>query len=256
MSRTNWLLVAGLTMLLGACSSPPPDQGNAAGNESALVDNETNPGPEQAHKGLGAFVDPGQMEIDDWTTLEFAVAPDAAVLAEQTEGRKLTPAAAIFVAPVMRVTLLQDPDFEVRPQSEPIQQTGRDQAATWQWKVKPVHGGNGTLVAQVEVGDRRPDGSFAATETYTRRVEVQVHVGSWKGFLSALKNAASLGDVLGALLGSLGKTLTAIAAIITAGPTVWLAIRSWRKRKDAKAAEPAATSPAPAAPKIDEPPKP
>lgn len=246
MLRINSLIIA-LILCLGACSGPP-DQTRAAppsnaADDSALVDNSATPAdntaalPEHVTKGVGAFVDPGDMDVDAWSTLEFVVGPNEAVLAEETEGRKLTPSANVYVAPTMRVTLLPDSNFQFQPQSDPIQDTGQDRTATWQWKVKPLGGGSDTLFARVEVGERRPDGSLTVSKTYTRRVAVHVHVGTWKGFLNALKSAASVGDLIGTLVGSLGKTLTAIAAMVTAGPTVWLAIRSWRKRKEAKPAE-------------------
>jgi hypothetical protein len=244
MSRTNRLrvaVVAAFVLLVSACSQAPPDT-SASPMDNGLVDTATNGDsnttlPGQVQRGVGAFVVPGDMDIDNWTTLEFVVGPDQAVLAEETEGRKLSPTATVYVAPTMRVTLLPDPNFQFQPQSDPIQDTGADRTATWQWKVKPLHGGDATLFARVEVGERRPDGSLGVAKTYTRRVGVHVTVGTWKGFVNALKSAASVGDVVGTLVGSIGKTVTSIAAIVTAGPTVWLAIQAWRKRKKAKATE-------------------
>jgi len=245
-----------LMLCVGACSSQtpesaaPPDTVTAGGapvNDNALVDdNATTENtavlPAEVTKGIGAFVDPGDMDVDTWSTLEFVVGPTEAVIAEETEGRKLTPAATVYVAPTMRVSLLPDPNFQFQPQSDPIQDTGQDRTATWQWKVKPLSGGAATLFARVEVGERERNGTLTVVKTFTRRVAVHVHVGTWKGFLNALKSAASLGDLIGTLVGSLGKTLTAIAAMVTAGPTVWLAIRSWRKRKEAKPAGVAPTT--------------
>ena len=266
MMRIDRLIVA-LALCVSACGGPPRSSAPAAtqvSDNSALVDNSTTADngtapadanevlPEQVSKGVGAFVDPGDLDVDAWSTLEFVVGPTDAVLAEETEHRKLTPSATVYVAPTMRVTLLPDPNFQFQPQSDPIQDTGIDRTATWQWKVKPLSGGSSTLFARVEVGTRERNGTLTVVKTYTRRVAVHVHVGTWKGFLNALKSAASLGDLIGTLVGSLGKTLTAIAAMVTAGPTVWLAIRSWRKRKDAKAQE--SVTPPPEA-KPDEPAK-
>jgi len=262
MPRTHCLLVAivvALGLWVSACGEPPPQSSaptttvsddsaltdNAVATEnSAAVDNADVPLPENVTKGVGAFVDPGPMDVDAWSTLEFVVGGDQAVIAEETEGRKLTPSATVYVAPTMRVTLLPDPNFQFQPQSDPIQDTGLDRTATWQWKVKPLTGGSSTLFARVEIGERERNGTLYVLKTYTRRVAVNVHVGTWKGFLNALKSAATLGDLIGTLVGSLGKTLTAIAAMVTAGPTVWLAIRSWRKRKEAKIAD-AEAKPAP-----------
>jgi len=242
-------VVLAFVLALNACGSPPPQSsaspdttatGGTPANDAALVDNTTPADnttdlPPQVSKGVGAFVDPGAMDVDAWSTLEFVVGPDEAVLAEETEGRRLTPAGTVYVAPTMRVTLLPDPNFTFQPQSDPIQDTGMDHTATWQWKVKPLGGGDATLFARVEIGERRADGTLAVAKTYTRRVAVHVEVGTWKGFLNALRSAATLGELLGTLVGSLGKTMAAIAAMITAAPTIWLALRSWRRRKAAKA---------------------
>jgi hypothetical protein len=190
------------------------------------------PAPAGVRKGLGAFVDPGDMEIDNWVTVEFVVGPDTAAITEETEGQPLTTPHPVFLSETMRVTLLPDPNFEIRPQSAAVQDTGPDMTATWQWKVKPSHGGNATLYAKVEVGTRQPDGSLAVARTYTRRVAVHVKVGTWKGFLNALRNASTLGEVLNTLFSAWEKTLLALAALIAAASGVWMAIKKWGKPKE------------------------
>lgn len=185
-----------------------------------------------AQKGRGAFVDPGDMEVDNWHHLEFVVGRNEAALAEESEDQELTRSKAIFVAPLMRVTLLPDPDFEIKPQSDVTQETGADRAASWQWMVKPLRGGSHALIAQVEVLERRPDGSIVSIETYKRRLAIRVRVGTWQGFLNALKGAATFGDILGTLFGSWGKTLTALTALIAAAVGLWAAIRKLRKPKE------------------------
>ena len=227
-----------------------PDDGDVPDEAAPLAEGPpiVPPVPD-AEKGRGAFVDPGDMEVDNWHRLEFVVGRNEAALAEESENQELTSSKAIFVAPLMRVTLLPDPDFEIKPQSDVTQETGTDRAASWQWMVKPLRGGSHALIAQVEVLERRPDGSTVSAETYKRRLAVKVRVGTWQGFLNALKGAATFGDVLGTLFGSWGKTLTSIAAMVTAVPTIWLAIQAWRKRKKAKAADSEAKAEAKAEPK-------
>jgi len=172
------------------------------------------------------------MEVDNWHHLEFVVGRNEAALAEESEDQNLTRSKAIFVAPLMRVTLLPDPDFEIKPQSDATQETGADRAASWQWLVKPLRGGSHALIAQVEVLERRPDASIVSVETYKRRLAIRVRVGTWQGFLNALKGAATFGDVLGTLFGSWGKTLTALTALIAAAVGLWAAIRKLRKPKE------------------------
>jgi hypothetical protein len=187
---------------------------------------------DSAEKGLGAFVEPDEMEVDNWYTLEFVAAPDEPGLADESEDLELTPAKAIYVAPIMRVTLLDEPSFEIRSKTDAIQLTGRNKAASWQWNVKPLTGGERSLYAKVEVLRRHPSGEYEATESRTRRVAVTVKVGTWQGFLTALRNASTLGDVLSTLFAAWKKTLVALALLIGAASGVWLAIKNWGKPKD------------------------
>ena len=108
--------------------------------------------------------------------------------------------------------------------------TGADRSATWQWNIVPKRDGKHTLSALVEVLRRNPDGSYTTTESKNRHVSLEVEVGTWQGFLTALNNAASLGDVLATLFNSWGKTLGALAALIAAIFGVPIAIREGRKR--------------------------
>src|SRR5205085_9323013 len=142
------------------------------------------------------------------------------------EDQELKGEKPIYVAPVMRVTLLPNPDFEVREKTQAIQATGNDLAATWLWSVKPLKGGDETLAANVEVG-RMNGKEFVAADSYTRHVPIRVRVGTWKGFLNALAQASSLGDVLTTLFKSWEKTLIALAALIVAVGGVVFAIRKF-----------------------------
>ena len=178
-----------------------------------------------AEKGRGAFVNTGDMDLENWHRLEFVVGTSEAALAEESEDQELTPSKGIFVAPIMRVRLLPDPNFEIRPQSPAEQNTGADRAASWQWMVKPLKGGDHSLVAQVEVLEREEDGSLRAVDTYKRRVAIKVRVGTWKGFLNALRGAASFGDLLATLFRSWEKTLLGLTALIAAAVGLWAAIR-------------------------------
>lgn len=201
---------------------------NEAAPANAVAPADEAPAADHAEKGFGSFKELDDMEVDNWYTVEFFVAPDKEALKEEAEvpAEELTAPTSIYVAPLMRVTLLNDPGFEIRAKTDAVQTTGRDRRASWQWDVKPLTDGERTLYAKVEVLKRNPDGSLEATETRTRHVAVKIEVGTWAGFLIALKNAASLGDVLTTLFASWEKTLGALALLIGAFGGVILA---WRK---------------------------
>ena len=209
---------------------------NATENAATDITNATENAVENTattiEEGVGAFVDPGDMEVDNWYTVEFAAGPNVGAITNETEGQKLTAPHQIYVAPLMRVTLLPDANFQTHPQSSDVQQTGLDRTASWQWNVKPLYRGAHGLVAKVEVLKKEEDGSLTVVDSYTRRVEVVVKVGTWKGFLRALAEASSLGDALGTLFRSWEKTLLALTALIGAAVGLWAAIKKLRKKSD------------------------
>ena len=228
----------GATATRAPASTPAPATTPAPGTGAAppvQSPSEASPSPgpapaPDARPGVGGFVAPGDMEVDSWHEVQFAVAPNAVQLQVQVEGQALAGQKPIYVAPVMRVTLLPNPDFDVQPKTEAIQQIGNDLASTWLWSVRPHKGGNEMLDALVEVG-RMNGNQFVAADSYTRHVPVRVKVGTWKGFLNALQNASTLGDALATLFKSWDKTLIALTALIGAIGGLIIAIRKFGKRK-------------------------
>jgi hypothetical protein len=185
-------------------------------------------GPPDAgvEEGVGAFVKPPPMEVDHWYVVEFAAGPTEQKIRAETEGQALTAPAQIYVGKWMRVVLLDDPAFEIKRKS-PIdgkgeQETGLDKTATWLWDVRPKAGGAHSLQAEVEVLDRKADGSFERIDGYTRKVDVTVKVGALRGTLGAIDQASSIGDKLTGLFNSWQKTVTALVALIAAiGLLMW-----------------------------------
>ena len=172
--------------------------------------------------GQGVFAKPPPMTVGSWSRLEFLVAPDAAGIAAEAGGRETSAADAIFISPVMRVTLLPDPNFDVSPQTPAEQRIGLDKRASWHWNVKPKErGGTFTLVARVQVLD---DGEVV--DDYTSRVDVRVTVGRRERIAEEIGFLTKLADQLAGLFGSWQKALAALAALITAGFVVWRTIKN------------------------------
>lgn len=184
-------------------------------------------------RGRGAFTQPEDMFVDRSYPLEFIVGPTEEAVAEEAGGLDLAPSQMVYVAPIMRVTLLPDPNFNFTAVTEAIQHTGADQSATWQWNVVPLRDGTQVLHAKVEVLRRMSGGKYVTVESKARHVQVEVKVGTWQGFINALRNAASLSDVLTTLFNSWGKTLGALVTLIGAVFGIPIAIREGRKRLQA-----------------------
>lgn len=192
----------------------------------------------EVRSGTGAFIKPAPMDVGHWYPIEFVAGPSIAALSDEAEESPLTPARPIVVSKLMRVTLLRDPNFEIRPKAKALQETGADLAATWQWDVKPQSEGTHTLIAQVDVLKRNADGSYQVFNRYSRRVSVRVGVGTVQGALNGIRNAESIGDALTALFKSWGATLVALTLLIAAAFSVRSGARRFRERQQRQLKKP------------------
>ena len=175
------------------------------------------PADEGIEQGVAAFVKPPPMIVDHWSVVEFAAGPSEDRLHEETEGQQLTTTTHVYVAPMMRVTLLDNPAFEIKAKGSPEQATGLDKTATWLWDVRPKSTDAKSLEAKVEVLRKRADGSLETIESYTRKVDVMVRVDGLKHTLAAIDDASSVGDKLTKLFTSWQKTIAALVALLGAG---------------------------------------
>lgn len=177
-------------------------------------------------EGVGAFVKPPPMQADRWYVIEFVAGPTEQKIRAETEGQDLTAPTRIYVGKWMRVTLLDDPAFEIKRKSPTTgkgeQQTGLDKTATWLWDVRPNVGGPHSLKAEVEVLSKNADGSFERIDGYTRKVDVTVKVGALKETLGAIDQASTIGEKLTKLFGTWQKTIAALVALLGAiGLLAW-----------------------------------
>jgi hypothetical protein len=147
----------------------------------------------------------------------------------------MSPTRAISIAPVMKVTLQPDPNFEIVGPNGEEKELGRDMRESWRWFVKPRDGGNFQLIARVDILDA-PNGKLI--DGYSKRVNVNVRVGTWNGFLNAVGKAKSAGEIFSALFRSWETALISLAALLTALGTVIAGVRALgpkgRKRRAVK----------------------
>ena len=209
--------------------------GGAIGNKMDAATKEIAEGttvelPADIRRGQAAFIKPDEMKIGGWYPVEFVAGPTIEALRVESEELPLTKPRPIYVGESMLVRLLKDPNFEIKAKSPALQQTGPDMAATWQWDVKPAARGTRTLIAQVDVLKRRPDGRYDLFNRFSRRVSVRVTVGKVEGVLEGIRNAESIGEALTALFRSLKATLISLGALVAAAFGVRWGFRKFRRR--------------------------
>jgi hypothetical protein len=216
-------------------STPTAHRPAAAANRPMLA-SEGPPAPpigereSTAEQGVAAFVKPPPMQVDRWAVIEFVSGPSETKIHAETEGRALTTSTAVFVAKKMRVTLLDDPAFEIKAKSEAVQDTGLDRTATWLWDVRPKVATAHPLIARVEVLRVLPGGDYETIDQYTRQVEVQAKAGALRNTLGAIDQAATIGDRLTTMFNSWQKAVAALAALVVGvGVLLWrLGVRKSR----------------------------
>lgn len=205
------------TASVSVAAAPSTDSANA---QPAVDEQAAALGVEQ---GVAAFVEPPPLEVGKFSVIKFVAGPSEAAIAAETEGVALTRSTAVYVAKAMKVTLLPNPSFEIKPATEARQTTGLDKTATWLWNVKPLDDRNQTLEAEIEIFALNDDDSFGRRlERYTRKVEVDVRVGGMQRFSEAVDDGTTIADKLSKLFGSWQKTVGALVALLGAiGLLAW-----------------------------------
>lgn len=224
------LSIVGAVIAIGALSI-----GDLVGNKMDAATQQIAEGasvdvPADIRPGQAAFIKPDEMNTGNWYPVEFVAGPTIEALKMETESLPTTKPSPIYVGENMLVRLLKDPNFEIRAKSPALQQTGPDLTATWQWDVKPGRVGSHTLIAQIDLLKRRPDGGYDVYNRYSRRVSVRVSVTDMQGLLEAIRNAESVGDALTLLFWSLRGALVALTALVVAAFGLRWALRKYRRR--------------------------
>ena len=196
-------------------------------SEGEVAEGPSQPDDGDILKGRGGFINPGDMNVGLWYPLRFVVGPDEAAIKDEAGSQELATSAAVYVGDTMRVTLLPNRNFDFEPTTPARRRTGIDKSGSWSWNVSPKRDGTHSLEAKVEVL-RLVNGRYSVVDEKTRNVSIKVKVGTWQGLMNALKNAASLGDVLATLFNSWRGAFAALSALALA---VWGAYGAIRRGK-------------------------
>lgn len=173
--------------------------------------------------GLGAFVTPPPMKLNQVETLKFVVAPNEAALRDESNQATLEPTKAIYVGKAMRVTLRPNPSFEIAPTTEAMQLTLANKSATWVWNVKPLNTHNRKLEAYIEVFALNDDDSIGKKlDDYPRDVTIQVEVDQAQRLGETVDKWTLFADKLSKFFGSWQKAVGSLVALLGAlGLLAW-----------------------------------
>jgi hypothetical protein len=173
------------------------------------------------------------------TRIQFSVAPDQAGVVEELDGAAAASMRQITLAARMKVQLLPDPNFEIVPLDPPSgeQPIGLDRRASWIWDVTPK--GTNDRPYRLTAIIRVLDEAGRQIDSYPKYVTVTVRIGTWRGFINALQNARSAGDLVSAVSKSWETAILSITALVTALGGLFVAIRALRPKAGGQRVAPA-----------------
>ena len=184
----------------------------------------------ECQPGWGGFAQPSDLWVGSATRIQFSVAPDQAGVVEELDGAAAAPMRRIMLAARMQVQLLPDPNFEIVPLDPPSgeQPIGPDRRASWIWDVTPR--GTNNQPYRLTAIVRALDQAGRQIDSYPKYVTVTVRIGTWRGFVNALQNAKSAGDLVSAASRSWETAVLSITAFVTALGGLFVAIRALRRK--------------------------
>ncbi len=209
-------------------ASTVPPAGAAAGAHTANQARTLRPVTAEAamqgvEQGVGSFAKPAPMTLKQWTPIKFFVGQAERDIREQNPDATLDEPTAVYVANAMRVRLIPNASFEIKPTSESDQTTGMYKTATWSWEVKPINDHSKVLEAEIKVFALNPDGTFGRFIVgYSKSVPVEVQVSGVDRTIGAFNTASEVGNGLTGLLGTWQKTIGALVGLLGAlGLLAW-----------------------------------
>ena len=203
--------------------SRAPASARTANQAAALRPVTAEAATQGVEQGVGSFAKPDPMFLKQWTPIKFFVGQAERDIREQNPDATLARATAVYVANAMRVRLIPNASFEIKPTSEPDQTTGMYKTATWSWEVRPINDHSKVLEAEIKVFALNPDGTFGRFIVgYSKSVPVEVQVSRVDRTLGAIDTASDVGNKLTGLFGTWQKTIGALVALLGAvGLLAW-----------------------------------
>lgn len=185
--------------------------------------------------GLGVFEAPKEMMLGESRDLILSVGKKAnAEEVRATVGRDRSKHVEIAtqVGHYMTATLTGG-GFDITPSGPQPKTLAADRSEVWQWRIKAKEEGPQKLVLTISVDAEEADGSRSRYDLESKTFDIAVNVTDSERRARRAQNIKKDMDSGTTVLGGLEKLLIALAAVVAALGGVWIAIRTFGKKKDA-----------------------
>lgn len=186
--------------------------------------------------GLGVFEAPKQMVLGESRDLILSVGKKAnAGEVHTTIGQDRSKHVEIVtqVGHFMTATLTGG-GFDITPSGPQPKTLAADRSEVWQWRIKAKEEGPQRLVLTISVDATNADGTRSRFDLETRPFDIAVNVTDSERRTRRAQELKKKMDDGTTVLGGLEKLLIALAAVVIALGGVWIAIRTFGKKKDAE----------------------
>lgn len=200
--------------------------------------------------GIGVFNPPREMEVGAVHHLVLAVGRrgDAAEVHEAVGGEaKQRVELRTAVGHLMTATL-SGGGFKITPEGPQQKTLSADRREGWEWDVEAVRAGTQKLLLVISVDSSTVDGRATRYELARRAIDIQVKVTEKQRKeeeTQALEAKLKRGE---RVMSALEKWLIGLAALVVAAGGVWIALRSFGKRKEDQGGDAAPPAPPPPPP--------
>lgn len=186
--------------------------------------------------GLGVFEAPREMMLGESRDLILSVGKKAnAGEVHATIGQERSKHVEIptQVGHFMTATLTGG-GFDITPSGPQPKTLAADRSEVWQWRIKAKEEGPQRLVLTISVDATNADGTRSRFDLETRPFDIAVNVTDSERRTRRAQELKKKMDDGTTVLGGLEKLLIALAAVLVALGGVWIAIRTFGKKKEAE----------------------
>jgi hypothetical protein len=186
--------------------------------------------------GLGVFEAPKQMQLGESRDLVLSVGKKAdAEDVRATVGGDRTKHVEIAtqVGHYMTATLSGD-GFDITPPGPQAKTLAADRSEAWQWRIKAKAEGPQKLMLTISVDAQAANGTRSRYDLESKTFDIAVNVTDSERRARKAQEIKKSLDNGTTVLGGLEKLMIALAAVIAAVGGVWIAIRTFGKKKDAE----------------------